>query len=562
MYLKQCLVTSNVEFFKGNVGDIIKSHKTIKQYAYILHDKDLGQSPHWTIYLNFGNSGVDTKQVGEWFGLQESQVERVKGRKTSVLEYLTHSNDTQQNKYQYSPSEVIANFDFQTEIKNAKILGDFENYSYARQLEYVNSLPVSEKASAFSQLEKLWKLQCRWLTLQTDRKLEVMFICGKGGTGKTYYAKKLLNSMGYDYCVSSSSNDPFQDYLGQKAIILDDLRDKSFEFEDLLKILDNNTVSSVQSRFQNKVFNGALIVITSSVPLRYWYRKIDRTTLWRWRKQYDGTVKSLEPKFSRKGIHHPNEQTEEEKQAIQNLVRRNPTIGLNELYGKLCRQYGYKRNPVTLYRYLRRNDFYKVKKRKPYIPKPYDTPLSLGEKWQLDVKHVPFECYTGNEDRERHYQYTVIDEASRKRFIYAYREQSQNSTVDFVLRAFEFFGYRPKIIQTDNGVEFCFLRGKGNQGTKDGRIHLLDKLCLHFGIKHQLIRPRTPRHNGKVERSHRNDNERFYRYLRYYSFSDLQTQMAAYLKRSNDIPTCVLRSHNSCRWLSPNEKEQELLANN
>ncbi|MBQ8309001.1 MAG: AAA family ATPase, partial [Clostridia bacterium] len=84
MYLKQCLVTSNVEFFKGNVGDIIKSHKTIKQYAYILHDKDAGQSPHWTIYLNFGSSGVDTKQVGEWFGLQESQVERIKGRKTDA----------------------------------------------------------------------------------------------------------------------------------------------------------------------------------------------------------------------------------------------------------------------------------------------------------------------------------------------------------------------------------------------------------------------------------------------------------------------------------------------
>lgn len=60
--------------------------------------------------------------------------------------------------------------------------------------------------------------------------------------------------------------------MGQKAIILDDLRDKSFEFEDLLKILDNNTSSSVRSRFSNKVFNGEMIVITSSVPLVYWYK--------------------------------------------------------------------------------------------------------------------------------------------------------------------------------------------------------------------------------------------------------------------------------------------------
>ena len=287
--------------------------------------------------------------------------------------------------------------------------------------------------------------------------------------------------------------------------------------------------------------------------------KVNRITLWRWRKQYDGTLESLAPKFSRKGMHHPNEQTPEEKKHISDLLRRHPEIGLNELYGKLCRDYGYRRNPVTLYRYLRRNNLCSVKKRVPYVPKPYDTPLTLGEKWQLDVKYVPYECYSGKGVNERFYQYTLIDEASRKRYIRAYRSQDQESTADFVLRAFRFFGYRPKIIQTDNGGEFTFLRGRWGDRTKDGRLHRLDELCQFFGIEHRLIRPRTPRHNGKVERSHRNDNERFYRYLRYYSFEDLQKQMTAYLIRSNNIPTSVLRSSlDRRRWLSPNEKEKEL----
>ena len=288
-----------------------------------------------------------------------------------------------------------------------------------------------------------------------------------------------------------------------------------------------------------------------SICRRY---KINRTTLWRWERQFDGTVESLEPKFSRKGIHHPAEQTDEEKKHIHDLLRRNPTIGLNELYGKLWRDYGYRRNPVTLYRYLRRSEVIAAKRRKPYKPKRYDTPIVLGEKWQMDVKYVPRECWTGSDEWEQHYQYTMIDETTRKRFIFAYREKNQETTVDFTLRAFQFFGYRPKIIQTDNGIEFRFL-----DKLKDGRIHLLDKLCRHFHIEHKLIRPRTPRHNGKVERSHRADNERFYRYLRYYSFADLQKQMAAYLKRSNDIPSCVLRSRENPRqWLSPNEKEREL----
>ncbi len=283
--------------------------------------------------------------------------------------------------------------------------------------------------------------------------------------------------------------------------------------------------------------------------------KVSRTTIWRWRKRYDGTIESLIPKFSRKNVHHPNEQTEQEKADIHKLLHRNPNIGLNELYGKLYRNYGYRRNPVTLYRYLKRNKIYETKKREPYKPKKYNTPINLGEKWQLDVKYVPIECYSGNEANERFYQYTVIDEASRKRFIYAYKSIGQDSTVDFVLRAFKFFGYRPKMIQTDNGGEFTFRNFK----TKDGRVHMLDQLCNFFQIEHKTIRPRTPRHNGKVERSHRNDNERFYKYLRYYSFEDLQKQMAAYLKRSNNIPTSVLCSKDdNKRWLSPNEKEIEL----
>ena len=289
MYLKHCEVESRVEYFKGDIQETIKSHTTIKKWAYILHDKD-DTEPHYHIYLNFGNSGVDTKQVAEWFGLQESQVSKVKGRATDMLLYLTHGNDSQKNKYQYSPTEVVANFDFETEIANARIVGDFTNYSYAQQLEYVNSLPVSEKKAAFSTLEKLWKLQCQWLTLHADRHIEVVFIQGKDGTGKTYYAKKFLTSRGLDFCVSSSSNDPFQDYLGQKAIILDDARDSHFKFADFLKILDNETGSTIRSRFTNKMFNGEMIVITSPVPLEWWYKEL------RWRK--DDTLTQLYRRIS------------------------------------------------------------------------------------------------------------------------------------------------------------------------------------------------------------------------------------------------------------------------
>ena len=172
------------------------------------------------------------------------------------------------------------------------------------------------------------------------------------------------------------------------------------------------------------------------------------------------------------------------------------------------------------------------------------TPTNIGIKWQLDVKYVPKDCYSGT-DKEKFYQYTVIDEATRERFIYPYKEQSSYSTVDFVKRSIIYFGYKPKTIQTDNGSEFTH-----TQKTK--RIHPFDILCSELDIEHKLIRPRTPRHNGKVERSHRNDQNRFYNYLNFYSYEDLKYQMKAYLKRSNNIPMQTLG------WISPIEKRNKI----
>lgn len=270
MRLRQCEIVTDADKLAVDIQQTCMNYKTIKQWAYILHDKD-DTRPHYHIYLNFGNSSCDTDLVASWFKLAPNFVNKVKGRKSDMLLYLTHGNESQKNKHQYNPNEVVANFDFQVEIQQSKIIGNFDEYSYARQLQYVDSLPIDEKTKAFNKLERLWRLRCQTMTLHADRNVKVVFITGKAGAGKTYYARRLLDGLGKDYCVSSSSNDPFQDYLGQDAIILDDMRDTSFELADFLKILDNNTSSSVRSRFCNKVFNGSMIVVTSSVPLYKWY---------------------------------------------------------------------------------------------------------------------------------------------------------------------------------------------------------------------------------------------------------------------------------------------------
>lgn len=78
-------------------------------------------------------------------------------------------------------------------------------------------------------------------------------------------------------------------------------------------------------------------------------------------------------------------------------------------------------------------------------------------------------------------------------------------------------------------------------------------MCLKLDIDHHKIKPRTPRHNGKVERSHRNDNERFYNYLKFNSLEDLRKQGQKYLERANNIPMAVLG------YKTPLEKRHELI---
>ena len=120
--------------------------------------------------------------------------------------------------------------------------------------------------------------------MDKNRNIDVIFMSGPTGVGKTTFAKNYCEKAGLSYCVSSSSNDPMQDYKGQDVLILDDLRDDSFKFSDMLKLLDNHTKSTVSSRYHNKGFIGSLIIITSAKPLNDWYfdvLKEDKEQLYR-----------------------------------------------------------------------------------------------------------------------------------------------------------------------------------------------------------------------------------------------------------------------------------------
>jgi transposase InsO family protein len=117
-----------------------------------------------------------------------------------------------------------------------------------------------------------------------------------------------------------------------------------------------------------------------------------------------------------------------------------------------------------------------------------------GHRLQLDVKFLERIPRT----RTRLYQFTAIDDCTRIRVLKVFDACNQTTAIQFVDEVLRRLPFRVLTIQTDNGAEF------------QSRFH------AHLegrDVRHVYIRPRTPHLNGKVERSHRVDDQEFYQLL-------------------------------------------------
>lgn len=154
-------------------------------------------------------------------------------------------------------------------------------------------------------------------------------------------------------------------------------------------------------------------------------------------------------------------------------------------------------------------------KKKESELKEWITGMYPGDKVQVDVKYVPSKCLTKElqDKRERFFQYTAIDEYTRMRYTWFTNEHCTYMSSKFVKRLVKYFLFKIKTIQTDNGFEFTnrLSWSKKLQSTKTLFEETLDQL----GIEYKNTKPYTPKGNGRVERSHRKDLERFY-YKKYF----------------------------------------------
>ena len=303
------------------------------------------------------------------------------------------------------------------------------------------------------------------------------------------------------------------------------------------------------TQYKQSVIEYSLKHGVTEATIRY---KEHRKTIYRWRAKYDGTRQSLVNK-SRRPHYHPKEHTKEEKELIKRYKAQNKETGLVVLWVKL-KKVGYTRSITSLYREMVRQGIYKKtpSKKKQYVPKPYEQMKYPGQRVQIDVKYVPQNCMSKElqEREEKYYQYTAIDEYTRQRVLWASKEHSSYEASKFVKIIVKKFKYPIECIQTDNGLEFT---NRLNPYKTDKKT-MFEKTLEELGIKHKLIKPRTPRHNGKVERSHRKDQERFYYKRVFVDFEDFKEKLRHWIREYNNFPMKPLG------WKSPNEKYKEYKA--
>lgn len=280
----------------------------------------------------------------------------------------------------------------------------------------------------------------------------------------------------------------------------------------------------------------------TKTALRY---RVSRKTVYKWAKRWDGSIESLVDQ-SRRPHHSPRQHTEQELGLIRRQAKKHRWSDLILAYQE-ARDKGYTRSYGSFKRMVSRLRADKKSKPKARKNKPYQRADYPGQKVQVDVKFVPRECAVNG---QRYYQFTAVDECSRWAFREMYAEHSTHSAADFLRRLILAAPFPIREIQTDNGPEFtnALLTNKADKKS------LFEDLLEEYGIIYHRIRIATPRHNGKVERQHRLDQERFYNHLRMFSLEDGRKQLALYQRKSNDyIKHCL----NLC---SPNQFLQRCLA--
>ena len=277
---------------------------------------------------------------------------------------------------------------------------------------------------------------------------------------------------------------------------------------------------------------------TSNVAKTCRYFGISRSLFYVWRNAYQEHGEEGLRRKKPIAKSHPNQTPDEIVEKIL-LLRRKYHLGPVRIMWYMARYHSMRVSDATIYRVLKRHGVNRlpgrVGRRKVHT-KRYNKQVP-GHHIQMDVKFLIFKDKDGK--KLKRYQYTAIDDATRVRALKVYRRHTQKNAIDFVGHVVGKFPFRIQQIRTDRGHEFQALF----------HWHVED-----LGIRHVYIKARTPQLNGKVERSHRSDQEEYYQLLNYKDDVDLREKLAEWEQVYN-----FARPHGAHLGKTPYESLREKL---
>lgn len=284
--IKSCAVMQYFEYY--DVQEIavietrVKNLTNVKSYAIVIHDKDLLENwepkkKHFHIVITFKNA-TTIGAVAKGLGVECQYIEKIRTTTKSAMLYLVHRNNPE--KYQYKPEEVVASFDYVEYVDDCKPMQKRDNIAEKiakweiKQYNLYDYISVDEFARNRNYYNNCFLF--RQAKMKTkDRQLQCIFISGASGCWKTTFAKQLAENYWYTAYISSGWKHPLDNYAWEECIILDDIRENTYEYNDLLKLTDNHTDSLVGCRFYNKsIAECKLIIITTVISIKnfsdYW----------------------------------------------------------------------------------------------------------------------------------------------------------------------------------------------------------------------------------------------------------------------------------------------------
>jgi len=291
-----------------------------------------------------------------------------------------------------------------------------------------------------------------------------------------------------------------------------------------------NTIQEERWRWLKPIINKELKLVDVAKVCPHSERSLKR-----WKKVYEQSgMNGLIPKSTQ-----PKTSPKETPIRLKELViekRHETKLCAKKIHWKLKKE-GVLIPVSTIGKILKDEGLVKIYRIKKIKYKHVNVERQPGELVEIDVKHVP-----GPIKGRKYYQYTAIDTASRWRHLEIFDEESTNNSVTFLQLVMKKFPYQITAIKTDNHATFTnyYVGGNKRSDMSVKTIHALDVFCANHNITHYLIDKGKPTQNGKIERSHGEDQRKFYEQNKFHSITDLRNKIRVWNEYYNNLEHCSL----------------------